>query len=168
MVPIALVDFGNTLADQTFFRRDCERFPTWTAHYVPLVNQLRPDWDAGRLSSRQLAERIAEQLGVDPNEVHSRRPDAGRSAHQLTSRRRGESVVATDRAHHGRAVTQDLSVDERTRPEQESLEEPGRRVATIGSSEATDTTPASRPSTHQSGCHCMVGWPGSPGHTGRW
>jgi hypothetical protein len=55
VVPIALVDFGNTLADQAFFRRDC---------------------------------------------------DVG-------------------------AVTHELSVDERTRPEQESLEEPGRRVATI-------------------------------------
>jgi len=28
-------------------------------------------------------------------------------------------------------------------------------------------TPASRCSTHQSRCHCMVGWPGWPDHTGR-
>jgi FMN phosphatase YigB (HAD superfamily) len=71
MTMIALVDFGNTLADQTFFRRNCEKFPTWTRHYVPLVNQLRPDWDTGRISSGQLAERIASQLAVDAGEVHA-------------------------------------------------------------------------------------------------
>jgi FMN phosphatase YigB (HAD superfamily) len=70
MVSIALVDFGNTLADQTFFRQDCERFPTWTQHYVPLVNHLRPDWDTGRLSSHEIAERIAARLGADPGDVH--------------------------------------------------------------------------------------------------
>jgi FMN phosphatase YigB (HAD superfamily) len=70
MVDVALVDFGGTLADESFMRRDCERFPTWTTEYVAVVEERRDDWDTGQLSSRHLATRLAARLSATPDEVH--------------------------------------------------------------------------------------------------
>jgi FMN phosphatase YigB (HAD superfamily) len=99
---IALVDFGNTLADQSFFRRDGERFPTWTAHYGPVVDELRTDWDTGRVSSRQLAERIAARLGVHADDVHG-------YMHELcTSLRFHPAITAAVRRRHARGGRQAL------------------------------------------------------------
>jgi FMN phosphatase YigB (HAD superfamily) len=70
MIDVALVDFGNTLADETFMRRDGDRFPTWTADFVAVVEEVRHDWDTGRLSSRQVARRVADRLAAPPDVVH--------------------------------------------------------------------------------------------------
>ena len=70
MIDVALVDFGNTLVDETFMRRDGEQFPTWTTDYVAVVDELRHDWDTGRLSSRQIAQRVADRLAASPEAVH--------------------------------------------------------------------------------------------------
>jgi hypothetical protein len=40
--------------------------------------------------------------------------------------------------------------------------------ASIAPQSIAHATPASKSSTHQSRCHCVVGWPGWAGHTGRW
>jgi FMN phosphatase YigB (HAD superfamily) len=70
MIDVALVDLGGTLADETFMRRSCERFPTWTSDYLAVVEELRADWDTGRLSSRQFAAHVGARLDASPDEVH--------------------------------------------------------------------------------------------------
>jgi FMN phosphatase YigB (HAD superfamily) len=70
VIDVALVDFGNTLADETFMRRNSDQFPTWTTDYVAVVDELRHDWDTGRLSSHQLAQRVADRLAATPDAVH--------------------------------------------------------------------------------------------------
>jgi FMN phosphatase YigB (HAD superfamily) len=70
VIDVALVDFGNTLADETFMRRDGDQFPTWTTDYVAVVDELRHDWDTGRLSSQQIAQRVADRLAASPEAVH--------------------------------------------------------------------------------------------------
>ena len=70
MIDLALVDFGNTLADETFMRRDGDQFPTWTTDYVAVVDELRHDWDTGRLSSQQIAQHVADRLAASPEAVH--------------------------------------------------------------------------------------------------
>jgi SAM-dependent methyltransferase/FMN phosphatase YigB (HAD superfamily) len=79
MVDVALVDFGGTLADETFMRRDSERFPSWTSAYVAVVEELRESWDTGRLSSRQVATHLAGLLDATPDEVHHRMLELCRS-----------------------------------------------------------------------------------------
>jgi hypothetical protein len=68
--PVLLVDFGNTLASETFMRRDSALFPTWTAEYLAVVEPLRRDWDTGKLSWRDLGSMVAERLGAGPAAVH--------------------------------------------------------------------------------------------------
>jgi hypothetical protein len=34
---VALIDFGNTLVDETFLWRDSDAFPDWTHHWMPLA-----------------------------------------------------------------------------------------------------------------------------------
>jgi phosphoglycolate phosphatase-like HAD superfamily hydrolase len=70
-VDTVLVDFGNTLADETFMRRDCARFPEWTHHYLAVVDRVRDDWDRGRASSLDIAALVAERLGVATEHVHA-------------------------------------------------------------------------------------------------
>jgi FMN phosphatase YigB (HAD superfamily) len=70
VIDVALVDFGNTLADETFMRRDGDQFPTWTTDYVAVVDELRHQWDTGRLSSHQIAQRVADRLAASPEAVH--------------------------------------------------------------------------------------------------
>lgn len=60
---LALIDFGNTLADETFMRRDSERFPTWTSTWLATMAKTRSEWDTGRLSTEDLAVLIAPELG---------------------------------------------------------------------------------------------------------
>jgi FMN phosphatase YigB (HAD superfamily) len=70
VIDVALVDFGNTLADETFMRRDGDQFPTWTTDYVAVVDELRHDWDTGRVSSGQIAQQVADRLADSPEAVH--------------------------------------------------------------------------------------------------
>lgn len=66
---LALIDFGNTLADETFMRRDSERFPTWTSTWLGTMAKTRSDWDTGRLSTDDLAVLIAPELGCEAEAV---------------------------------------------------------------------------------------------------
>jgi hypothetical protein len=79
VIDVALVDFGNTLADETFIRRDGDQFPTWTTDSVAVVDELRHEWDTGRLSSRQIAQRVADRLAASPEAVHRHMLDLCRS-----------------------------------------------------------------------------------------
>jgi FMN phosphatase YigB (HAD superfamily) len=79
VIDVVLVDFGNTLADETFMRRDGDQFPTWTTDYIAVVDELRHDWDTGRLSSRQIAQRVADRLAASPDAVHRQMLDLCRS-----------------------------------------------------------------------------------------
>jgi FMN phosphatase YigB (HAD superfamily) len=79
MVDVALVDFGGTMADETFMRRNCARFPSWTTDYVAVVEDLRDGWDTGQVSSRQLATHLAARLDATPDEVHHHMLDLCRS-----------------------------------------------------------------------------------------
>jgi FMN phosphatase YigB (HAD superfamily) len=60
---LALIDFGNTLAEETFMRRDSESFPTWTSTWLRTMTKTRLDWDTGRLSTDELADVIAAEVG---------------------------------------------------------------------------------------------------------
>ena len=79
MIDVALVDFGNTLADETFMRRDSDKFPTWTADYVAVVDELHHDWDTGRISSERIAQRVADRLAASPVAVYRHMLDLCRS-----------------------------------------------------------------------------------------
>ena len=70
-VTVALVDFGNTLADEGWMRRNSERFPGWTAAYLAEVEELRRDWDVGIVSSGELAARIGLRIGCTPEDAHT-------------------------------------------------------------------------------------------------
>lgn len=70
MVSVALVDFGNTLVDETFLRQDGDRFPTWTADLLAVLDEAGDGWDTGLVSTAELAGRIAARLGAGADEVH--------------------------------------------------------------------------------------------------
>lgn len=71
MQPLALIDFGNTLAEETFMRRDCEAFPDWTSTWMEIMAESRAAWDTGRLSAGELAERLAPELGRSGDAVRA-------------------------------------------------------------------------------------------------
>lgn len=71
MIRAALVDFGDTLVDQTFMFRDCDRFPTWTVVYGAVVREHLEAWETGRMSSAELAVHIAARLDAPPADVHA-------------------------------------------------------------------------------------------------
>ena len=56
---VVLVDFGNTLADQTFMWRDDPAFGDWVTHYGSVVRRLAHDWECGTTSTSDLATAIA-------------------------------------------------------------------------------------------------------------
>lgn len=66
---LALIDFGNTLAVETFMRRDSESFPTWTSTWLRTMTKTRLDWDTGSLSTDELADVIAAELGCTAQAV---------------------------------------------------------------------------------------------------
>ena len=63
MAVVALVDFGNTLVDETFMWRDQDDFPDWTRHYGPVVAELASDWDRGVVRTADLIARVADEMG---------------------------------------------------------------------------------------------------------
>lgn len=71
LVTIALIDFGNTLADEGWMRRQSELFPGWTAAYLAVVDEVRRDWDVGAVTSGELAARIGRRLGATTEETHA-------------------------------------------------------------------------------------------------
>jgi FMN phosphatase YigB (HAD superfamily) len=71
MVPVVLVDFGNTLADETFMWRDVGAFADWTAHYGPVVRRLAHDWHCGRSTTDVLAAAIAASANRSRQDVRA-------------------------------------------------------------------------------------------------
>jgi FMN phosphatase YigB (HAD superfamily) len=92
---LALIDFGNTLAEETFMRRDSESFPTWTSTWLRTMTKTRLDWDTGRLSTDELADAIAAELGCTAQAVRGymsqlcRRVDFYPTINAALRRRRG-------------------------------------------------------------------------------
>lgn len=71
MVSVALVDFGNTLADEMFMWHDLAAFADWTMHYGPVVRRLAPDWDCGRSTTDQLAAAVAASANRSRQDVRA-------------------------------------------------------------------------------------------------
>lgn len=68
-VDVVLVDFGNTLVEETWMRRDCDRFPSWTQDYLAVVEERRADWNIGKVRTSEVADRLAERLAAPTEEV---------------------------------------------------------------------------------------------------
>lgn len=66
---VALIDFGNTLADETFMRRDSAAFPSWTAEYLSVVSEVRGSWDIGQVRYPEVAAAVALRLGAATEDV---------------------------------------------------------------------------------------------------
>lgn len=71
MVSVVLVDFGNTLADETFMWHDVGAFGDWRAHYGPVVRPLAHDWDCGRSTTDELAAAIAASANRSRQDVRA-------------------------------------------------------------------------------------------------
>ena len=71
VISVALIDFGNTLADETFMRRDSAAFPTWPSEYLAVVDDVRGSWDTGVLSSHDVATAVARRLGAETDAVYA-------------------------------------------------------------------------------------------------
>lgn len=56
---VLLVDFGNTLVDETFLWHDCEAFPDWTAHWSQVMDALGLSWDSGRVTTEHVLAQMA-------------------------------------------------------------------------------------------------------------
>ncbi len=65
-----LFDFGNTLADETWMTTDLGVFPDWPDVYRRVVGPLGTDWGLGRLSSVDIAGRLAQVFGCDIQPVY--------------------------------------------------------------------------------------------------
>jgi FMN phosphatase YigB (HAD superfamily) len=71
VVSVLLVDFGNTLADETFMWRDDPAFADWATHYGSVVRQLAHDWECGTTTTDDLATAIAASARRSPREVRA-------------------------------------------------------------------------------------------------
>jgi FMN phosphatase YigB (HAD superfamily) len=108
MAGIALVDFGNTLVDETWMRRNSDRFPTWTVDYVAVVDEMHVAWETGRITSRDIAEAVAPRLGTTARAVHDNMLELCRS---LTFFPVINSALARRRARGGRQALVTVNVD---------------------------------------------------------
>jgi FMN phosphatase YigB (HAD superfamily) len=70
-VTTVLFDFGGTLADEHWMRASEPPFPGFGAAYHREREAATNDWDCGRVSTDELARRIAQHLGVDAAEVRA-------------------------------------------------------------------------------------------------
>lgn len=71
MVSVVLVDFGNTLADETFMWQRDEAFVDWTTHYEPVVRRLAPAWECGMTTTDDLATAIAASANRSTQDVRA-------------------------------------------------------------------------------------------------
>jgi FMN phosphatase YigB (HAD superfamily) len=70
-VTVVLFDFGGTLADEHWMRASDPPFPGFSAAYHREREAATKDWDCGRVSTDELARRIAQHLAVDAAAVRS-------------------------------------------------------------------------------------------------
>jgi FMN phosphatase YigB (HAD superfamily) len=71
MVSVVLVDFGNTLADETFMWRHDEAFADWTSHYEPVVRRLAHEWECGTTTTDDLTTAIAASANRSSHDVRA-------------------------------------------------------------------------------------------------
>ena len=60
---VCLVDFGNTLVDETFLWRDTDAFPDWTRQWSEVMNDYATSWDTGKLGTEDVLNEMARRLG---------------------------------------------------------------------------------------------------------
>jgi FMN phosphatase YigB (HAD superfamily) len=68
---VALIDFGNTLVDETFLWRDSDAFPDWTHHWSELMKAIGPSWDRGSVSTDVVLAEMAARIGRSVQEIES-------------------------------------------------------------------------------------------------
>jgi FMN phosphatase YigB (HAD superfamily) len=68
---VALIDFGNTLADETFLWRDSDAFPDWTRHWSDVMTALGPSWDKGLVGTDRVLAEMAARLPSSVQEIES-------------------------------------------------------------------------------------------------
>jgi FMN phosphatase YigB (HAD superfamily) len=71
MVSVVLVDFGNTLANETFMWHDDQAFADWTTHYGPVARRLANEWECGTTTTDDLATAIAASANRPSQEVRA-------------------------------------------------------------------------------------------------
>src|ERR1700733_14258911 len=57
-----LIDFGNTLVDETFLWTDSEAFPNWTSQWSEVMEASAPAWNQGTVSTDDLITEMARRL----------------------------------------------------------------------------------------------------------
>jgi FMN phosphatase YigB (HAD superfamily) len=67
---VLLVDFGNTLVDETFMWRDTPPFTDWTSHWSEVMSELASDWDHGRISAEIVMTKMARRLGCSTTDIN--------------------------------------------------------------------------------------------------
>jgi FMN phosphatase YigB (HAD superfamily) len=63
---VALVDFGNTMADERFMWQNSDRFPTWTRDYGEVVGRFADGWNCGRVGTDVIVDEVSRKLRVRP------------------------------------------------------------------------------------------------------
>jgi FMN phosphatase YigB (HAD superfamily) len=107
-VTLVLVDFGNTLAEETFMRCDSEAFPHWTSVWMDVMTEARVDWDTGRMSAGELAARLASEFGCTSEAVRAYMSELCR---QLVFYPAINVAVRSRRARGGRQVLVTVNPD---------------------------------------------------------
>ena len=67
--PAILFDFGDTLADETWMHTDLGVFVDWPNTYRAVVEPLGTDWGLGRITTSEVAGRVAAALGAEHRAV---------------------------------------------------------------------------------------------------
>lgn len=67
--PAVLFDFGDTLADETWMYADLGVFDDWPSTYREVVTPLGADWGLGRITTSEVAKRVAGALGAEHRAV---------------------------------------------------------------------------------------------------
>jgi FMN phosphatase YigB (HAD superfamily) len=68
-VTVVLFDFGGTLADEHWMRAPGPPFPGFTDAYLRVKGPVVSEWECGRVTTDDLAQRIALELRVDRDAV---------------------------------------------------------------------------------------------------
>ena len=100
--PAVLFDFGDTLADETWMHTDLGVFVDWPDTYRAVVAPLGTDWGLGRITTSEVARRVAAALGVEHHAVEQHFDQLHRAMRFFPR------VVSAVRKRHDRGATQGL------------------------------------------------------------
>jgi beta-phosphoglucomutase-like phosphatase (HAD superfamily) len=64
---LLLVDFGNTLVDETFLWKDSDAFPNWTRNWSAVMVEFKHACDIGTVSTDDLIVEMAKRVGCTPD-----------------------------------------------------------------------------------------------------